>query len=419
VTPPDGAATCYDCLKYSTAAATTFAIDAPHFGYFPFDRHNFSFTYAVADSELFSCGSLLSRLNLTSEAALAGLIGGEWIGEKILAQHPRPPLGSASETEDVGACEVVLTVRRNMQIFLIKQIMPTVVVVYASLMSLYLTANDHTGDRTGMILVGALILIVNFQFDQGLGNITYLVWWDIFNLVQMLMLLGVLIIALYEHRLVAAGNEANADSFNKVFRIAFLYMVYPVILLGLYLYGRSQSSPGLAAFAWVLIILGSSGILMMAAVIHRGVLHADEWRRTRAARLLSGADPSSASFAKALKACFNAFDGNSDGMLSQDELRSMLKAAFGSHAPTELNDFIKEMMEHANEGGLFALHSFGDVITPMMPALKAMGNTTSPNAAPVHAPAAAMMSVLSKPGHMLAAMPLRMHTRKAAKGVSV
>ena len=57
----------------------------------------------------------------------------------------------------------MIDVQRRLMIFVIKQIVPTAIVVIASMISLYLSAEEHTGDRTGMILVGALILIVNFQ----------------------------------------------------------------------------------------------------------------------------------------------------------------------------------------------------------------------------------------------------------------
>ena len=172
--PPDGAPTCLDCLTYDLRINRNFQIVAPTFEYFPFDSQVFSFEIAISDTDLFACSSLLDGLNLADSGVLSDLIGNEWIAENIEAKHPE---GRSRGTVDRSACVVELTVRRNLMIFVIKQVIPTIMVVYCSLMALFMSADQHTGDRAGMILVGALILIVNFQSDIGLGNITYLVWW--------------------------------------------------------------------------------------------------------------------------------------------------------------------------------------------------------------------------------------------------
>ena len=93
------------------------------------------------------------------------LIGDEWLAYAIHASHPTSdePGSDGAPVADLGACRVVIDVQRRLMIFVIKQIVPTAIVVIASMISLYLSAQEHTGDRTGMILVGALILIVNFQ----------------------------------------------------------------------------------------------------------------------------------------------------------------------------------------------------------------------------------------------------------------
>ena len=46
--------------------------------------------------------------------------------------------------------------------------------------ALFLHAGDHTGDRTALILVAALIVTTSFQTDLNLGPIQYLIWFDFF-----------------------------------------------------------------------------------------------------------------------------------------------------------------------------------------------------------------------------------------------
>lgn len=73
-------------------------------------------------------------------------------------------------------------------------------VVYAGLCAPFLDVADHTGDRVALILVSALIVVVSFQTDFGLGKISYLMWFDYFNLMQMGVLALALVETLVEHR---------------------------------------------------------------------------------------------------------------------------------------------------------------------------------------------------------------------------
>ena len=48
----------------------------------------------------------------------------------------------------------------------------------AGLCALFLHVAEHTGDRTAVILVSALIVTTSFQADLGLGSVQYLIWFD-------------------------------------------------------------------------------------------------------------------------------------------------------------------------------------------------------------------------------------------------
>lgn len=166
---------------------------------------------AVREAHIFSCHELLLGLSLTTEE-VSNLIGDEWQALSVEAAHPLADEGEVDEGFDLSACRITLNVRRKMEIFVIKQsiahrieglalsaacrslvvpeclprplmvfgsvddgaVLPSIIIVYASLGALFLSGEDHTGDRTAMLLVGALILMVNFQTDLGLGTISYL-----------------------------------------------------------------------------------------------------------------------------------------------------------------------------------------------------------------------------------------------------
>ena len=69
------------------------------------------------------------------------------------------------------------------------------------------------------------------QTDLGLGRLHYLVWWDFFNVMQIMVLVTVLILVLYEHRLVISEEELLAQSVNQVAIKAALLRIHILWLL--------------------------------------------------------------------------------------------------------------------------------------------------------------------------------------------
>jgi len=257
-------------------------------------------------------------------------------------------------------------------IFVVKQILPTTIVVYASVAALYLSAEDHTGDRTAMVLVGALILMVNFQADLGLGSITYLVWWDYFNLAGFFMLLGVLVVCIYEHRLIYAEDITRARAFNRVARVAFLAGIYPLILTSLLVYGQSDGRPDLFVAALVIGVLGVLGVLLVWHCVYRRLLRAAFRSRELAAASLAVADPADGAFATQMEATFAAWDTDRDDKLSRDELRELIKTAFPGIGYLQLREVMHEVEAHADRGdeGSLSREGFAGAMAQVLPKLK-------------------------------------------------
>lgn len=70
--------------------------------------------------------------------------------------------------------------------FVIKSILLTVFIVFGSLcFAVLLHPDELIGDRAAVLFVAFLILATNFQTDLGLGIISYLMWLDVFNGVQL------------------------------------------------------------------------------------------------------------------------------------------------------------------------------------------------------------------------------------------
>ena len=124
-----------------------------------------------------TCQDALNGMGLTEANAASKLLPStlEWSLQHALADSVelRNPNG------DVSKCELLIHVKRNAMVFVVKQIAISILVVLCGLCALFLHAGDHTGDRVALILVSALICTTSFQTDLGLGPIPYLLWFDV------------------------------------------------------------------------------------------------------------------------------------------------------------------------------------------------------------------------------------------------
>lgn len=185
----DGSSTCFDCAILNVTTKAKFDAyrgDMPsrlQFEYYPFDQQVFRMKFRVASSNIFSCtfSTFLGAVGNDPETAAKAMLPktDEWtpISPFIEVRHA----SSTSDSADRTTCEVAFYVVRNYKIFLVKQVIMSVIVVYLGLASLYMNAADHTGDRAALIGVSALIVMFNFQTDLVIGTVTYLVWWDVFK----------------------------------------------------------------------------------------------------------------------------------------------------------------------------------------------------------------------------------------------
>ena len=345
---------CYDCVSYEMRVATTIEpIVAPYFKWYPFDYQDIGFTFSVADANLFSCDQLFAQLNYTNDILPRT---GEWQGHGITLENPLLADGS----RDLSSCRVNIRARRNYLIFVIKQVIPSVIVVYSGLCSLFLSADDHTGDRAGTILAAALILMFNFQQDLKLGSVSYLIWWDWLNVVSMVVLLLSLVASLYEHSLVKAMRDAEALALNRTTRVVFIVLLYPIILFALLLNGFGGDD--MEAVGWSLIFLGGVVCVFVGHRLYHYRMRSIEEARRRAVDKLKAAERDDPRFAELLLAAFNAYDADGSSLLSIDEVRHLLKAMFHNAPSSEFGNIMLEVRKFANADDELNLDSFSDAL---------------------------------------------------------
>lgn len=217
LTPNANSSACRSCLNFTSTMTVTYELEKSDWLWsdFPFDKHVLRFRISVAAGNIWNCEHALlddDGAALDEQAAKELLpSSGEWEVDK----SREPYVHSAHVAGDPSECEVSVRLQRKYQVFVIKHLSISVLVAYSGIAALFISAKDHTGDRTALILVAALIVTNSFQADLGLGSLHYLVWWDYFNLMQMGVLVLTLLIALYEHQLIVATQESLALAVNQ------------------------------------------------------------------------------------------------------------------------------------------------------------------------------------------------------------
>jgi len=218
------------------------------------------------------------------------------------------------------------------------------------LCALYLHVGDHTGDRAALIIVSALIVSSSFAAELNLGPVQYLIWFDYWNISQMLILLPALAVALYEHRLFVSDQVLFANTLNKSTRWVFPFGFYPVLCWAMIEWGLNHhdgSSSPTAAF-WAILIAGSTLILLVFFAQLRSNLRHEASRRERCVELLRSNDPKDSNYLNVLREAFVAFDTDDSGDISLAELRALLDILFPEESRVAMIGIMREARQFSN-----------------------------------------------------------------------
>ena len=338
------------------------------FSSYPFDEQSFGLSFGFGKGvNVFSCENLFTdQRSALGRLATAGKVGDPTDGvlpttneyklfatNGYVAKHPDLPDGSG---KDRTKCQISFNVRRESFIVFIKVILPTVLVVYLGLLSVFLSAADHSGDRAALLGVSILICVINLERDTGLGKLMYSTWFDIFNIFQLGIQVVALVEGLVEHKLMCWGNEAECLMLNKVWSWLILTSLYPLLTISIILGGAKLGT--IAAILQFVVVPLSC---LLAAFEFRRRLLADAKRRKIAAKKLANTDRDSEDFSQVFEEAFEAYDLDSSGSLDAEEIRTLIKAIFGKNK----EDYTKAMdtarAVATQSGGELSLEACEDV----------------------------------------------------------
>jgi len=313
---------------------------------FPFDRQTISIDLRLPTVQLSGCDDLVEQLRYKETLSLqdsnrilpqsatwlwdsCGTAGG---GCRAADIEKDIFLDPALRQSRESVCPVVLKIRRNNDLFIIKQLIPSIVISEAPLLSLYMDATvpPLVGARASLHIIALLLVVTRANNDLGLGTLSSLIWTDEFALVQFFVILAGLVETIVVHALIRFGCKVLAVSVDGVFRILLPFVLFPCLVVGFILKGLEQE-----AF-FLLVIVGGMLLFLsysVARVLYKG------WQiqrnRTMMVKKLkalkmesNGSTLTDKEVDQIMRKTFDTFDLDKSKKLEKAEVRLILDAMY-------------------------------------------------------------------------------------------
>jgi hypothetical protein len=252
---------------YDTAAGTSTAtlfmrqtVTLPQdFDYvnFPFDKQLISIDLSVATTSLSGCRELLEKLRNDEKVDPAERSGrflptsGTWLWQACGTADGGCTDEQISQDihfdQDIMAlrndtCPLRLHVRRNNIVFVIKQLLPIIIIAEAPLIALWLnpTIPPLVGARCSIHIFAMVLVMFKSGQDLGLGILKGIIWTDEFALIQFFMILIGLFETIFVHVLIRLDKTVMGLAVDSVFRKLLPFALYPSLVIGWILKGNEQ-----------------------------------------------------------------------------------------------------------------------------------------------------------------------------------
>jgi len=358
------------------------------FYYYPFDTQTMTLKLTVEGTNITNCrnseteGLLdshypLANMGLTMANAARKLLGDgattSWKLDPakginaIVADHGVVSDEDSSIAWDV--CVISIYIRRNYVVFLVKYLMITILVVMGAILtaqSLY--AEDLTGDRCAILYIAFLILVTNMQSDLELGHLTSMIWIDIFNVSQLILVMLSVGVTMLVHRLQRHQRDTLGKHIDMVSDFAVPLVFYPIVTLGTILVGTEAIMPG-AEMAG-LLLMGIGMPVAIAISIWRVKYNLEQMGRQqlraiykfRKSAHMDSANYDATTLKRLMMKMFFVFDADGSGEIDARELRLLMSKAYFDVPEEVLQKIIFEMRQFADSDGRYDDANFIDAL---------------------------------------------------------
>jgi len=352
---------CAHCAEQEIGVSVGLVMGVRDFRLYPFDRHVFTIRFSLGyGTNVINCASLLNDTStflgaLSAQGNLESLLPVS--GEYVFDEKRNPAVYVRHTT--LSTCDLSFCVRRDYTNVFLKVIFPTIMTVYLGLLSVYLSAKEHSGDRAALLGVSILICKINLERDNGLGTLMYSTTFDVFNLVQLAVQVIALVEGLIEHSLVCHGMQAECILLNKIWSACVVFWFYPLTTAASFCWATEQ-------YDYMAICLSVLFVSLVAAAYDfRRRRRAERNERMQIAKRLSETPYRSDQFMTIFKTAFHAFDLDASGELDQDEVRTLLKATFGKDPDVYSEAMLTARSIAVSTGGHLSLEACEDLFTEL------------------------------------------------------
>jgi len=317
--------------------------------FFPFDYHILPLNIEIPSTQLTGCDELIENLRQVellpeSERGVHKLLptSGTWLfyecgtagGGCTQAQMEkdifvdRALQGSGNTTAGTNICPIRIKIKRSNMIFIIKQLLPLMIIAEAPLIALWLNPNipGLVGARCSLSILAMVLVLLSANKDLGLGKLQGIIWTDEFALVQF----GIILIALFEtifvHAQMRLGRTVLANAVDSVFRKLLPFAVYPFVVAGWVLKGNQMYTLSI-----LVTTSGTLGFAFLGALFTFKRYVETGRRRNRAVDALVKLDIINDDEEKAaivMQEAFECFDVDDSKKLERKEVRLILNKMY-------------------------------------------------------------------------------------------
>jgi len=350
---PRNTSACVGCASWTGDIEFQLLQSHHVFFFYPFDQQELTVTIEVAGAWLYGCvgtgadSPVLAAMGLTEENKDEVLLPptAEWYLDGPLSETVRVAHPFENGVEQVHRCEVVMMANRNPTVFIFRALLTTIIIVFGSLLTaIFMHAEEHSGDRASVLYIAFLISLTNMATTNlGLGKVSSLLWYDLFNLSQLLLSLIAVAETMVVHLLFKHNAAKLATHIDSVCRQT-LPALYIGVTAGIFIYGIGRGRELYTSVGFA--IMGIFIITMIPATlffvwVRQGRL--GRWQ-AKCIKELKKANPADGKeYDTRVRQVFHAFDVDESGELDTDELRDLFVALHPKISRDDLSACIRCM----------------------------------------------------------------------------
>lgn len=257
----------------------------------------------------------------------------------------------------LNRCVINVKIYRNPVVYFLKGLVLTISVVLSCLLVAgYLDPHECIGDRCGCLFIGFLILVTNMQTDIGLGRVANLLWLDIFNLIQLALVLVSCLETMVVHNLIKQSRVALATHIDQSARVIIPWGLYPVVTLAS-IFGFTDKDAAIAC--------GSVGIpvcLIVLVIVVKRSMNQMRIKQLNTVTAFQNCSPDDPKWEQCTTNVFNAFDLDGSGHVDEDEFRTLLNVVHPALPRRLAASTLSEIQHMFGRDGMLSQATFIDAM---------------------------------------------------------